>query len=301
LIKRRLILKIFAVLTSPVVVLWVAPGPLGYGQLRPSLSADMSAFSGRLVNGRSGSYRGLSVEITGLNDETVHDQMDVSPDGWFSSRNLPAGTYRVRVLTWTGDEITSAVAVIGHQASPFEITLPSSKTNEPVSGTVSLQELSHPTSKRVRKLLLTGQRLLHDQQLDAAAERFREAVKEDPYNTEAHAGLGQIFANKSEWRAAAEEYRAAVLLNPNNYLLHSNLGVALVITNHLDEAEAEASKALKLNPGFDKAHYVMAAVLERRGRMPEAVQHLKRAQDTFPTARKVLDKICATNPVAGCP
>jgi Flp pilus assembly protein TadD len=298
--SRRPILNILTVLTSPVVVLGVALGQLGYGQLEPGLSAGMSEFSGRLVNGEPGSYRDLSVEITSLNGEAGHHRMSVSPDGGFDFGNLPAGSWRVRVLSWSGEEITSTVAMIGHHAGPFEISLPASKTNEPVSGTVSVQELSHPASKRVRKLLLTGQQLLHDQQLDAAAERFREAIKEDTYNAEAHAGLGQIFATKSEWSAAAEEYRAAVLLSPNNYLLHSNLGAALVFSNHLDEAEAETSKALKLNPGFDKAHFVMAAVLERRGRIGDAVQHLKAAQDTFPTAKKALDKICATNPVAGC-
>ena len=74
-----------------------------------------------------------------------------------------------------------------------------------------------------------------------------------------------------------------------------------MFTNHLDEAETEASKALKLNPGFDKAHFLLAAILERKGRMSEPVQHLKTAQDTFPSAKKTLDKICATNLLPGCP
>lgn len=285
-----------------VLALCLITLPHIYGQF----TADMDSTSdrdlrGRLVNGGNSSYTGLVVEVTSLGADGVRARTDVSSDGSFLFRRLPQGDYIVRVLTPYGDEITSTSTSTGI-ALPLEIPLTQTKLSRPVSGTVSVQELSHPPSKHTRKLLENGERLLHEEHFDEAASRFREATKNDPDCLQAHADLGQALAGIADWNGAAEEFRAAIALNPRASILHSNLGAALAATQRFDDAEHEVVAALKLDSRNARAHFVMAALLLRKeGQLPQAVSHLVAAQDKLPSAKTAVEKICAANHVPGCP
>jgi tetratricopeptide (TPR) repeat protein len=282
------------------LVVCLSAGTRIYGQL-PS-KTNLSDFKGRVVEGGFSAYTGLVVEVSNLQDRNIREHADVASDGSFSFRALPEGDYQVKVTNMYGDELTSTVTSIGPFVMGFEIRMPQSKLQKPVSGTVSIQQLNHPPSRQVRKLLESGQRLIHDQHYDDAAERLREATRDDPSCVQAHASLGLALAKMSAWDGAADAYRAAVTLDPGNSGLHSNLGAALAMLKRYDEAENEASTALRLDSRNDRAHYVMAGILsQRQGPLREVVAHLLAAQDTVPSAKAAVEKICASNHVEGCP
>jgi Flp pilus assembly protein TadD len=84
--------------------------------------------------------------------------------------------------------------------------------------------------------------------------------------------------------------------------LHSNLSVALASANHLEEAQKEALEALKIDPRNPRAHFVLGGILiQTHGPMDQAIAHLVAAQDTLPSARSAVQRICAAKPVKGCP
>ena len=55
------------------------------------------------------------------------------------------------------------------------------------------------------------------------------------------------------------------------------MGAALAETGRLDEAAAALSRALEIDPGYSSAHANMALVLERQGKLDEAVTHYSEA------------------------
>lgn len=260
-------------------------------------------FRGRLSAGDvTTSYSGLQVEVTNLDNNTFRERADVASDGSFAFRELPMGDYHVRVLTLYGDEITSEIVSLGPVGAVCEIKVPQAKIQKPISGTVSLQELTHPPSKQVRKLLESGGRLFQSEHYGEAVARFREATRDDPDCPQAHAELGLALTKTGAWSDAVAEYRAAIALDPRNSVLHTNLGGSLAVLKHFDEAETEALTALKLDKGNARAHLIMAAImLQKPERAAEAMPHLLAAEETFPSAKSAVEKICAANRVPGCP
>jgi tetratricopeptide (TPR) repeat protein len=277
---------------------------IGYVYLAGCLFAGTSTteFNGRLIEGSTATYDGLVVEITNLRDRTIHEHADVSVDGSFSFRAIPEGDYEIRVITLYDNELASTVTSIGPTNSPLEIRMPQAKLQRPTSGTVSIQQLNHPLSKQVRKLLESGQKLIADQNYSSAAARFREAARDAPDCVQAHADLALALSRMQAWDAAAEEYRAAVALDPKSSILHSNLSAALASSKRFDEARSEATAALKLDPRNPRAHFVMAGVLlSNHEPVSRAMPHLVAAQDTIPSAKAAVEKICAAKRIEGCP
>ena len=283
------------------LAVWLFAGAQVYGQ---SPKVNMSEFRGRLIEGTDLSYDRYVIEITNLVDRSVREHADVFSDGSFAIRAVPDGDYLVRVLTLYGAEIAATMTSIGPSSSglPCEIPLPQEKLQKPISGTVSIQQLSHPLSKQVRKLLDSGQKLIQEQRYSDAAVRLREATQDDPQCLQAHADLGLTLSKMGAWDGAIEEYQAATSLDPGNSALHSNLSAALASAKRFDEARDEALLALRYDSRNARAHFVMAGVLlQAPGHLQEAVPHLRAAQDSFPSARKALEKLCAMKAVNGCP
>src|SRR5262249_599444 len=157
-------------------------------------------------------------------------------------------------------------------------------------------------SKQVKKLLQSGHRLIEDQHFADAASRFRQAVTDDPQCIEAHANLGLALSKMKAWDAAAEEYRTAVALAPRDSVLHTKLTAAVAGLKRLDEAEQEALGALKLDSRNARAPFVLAGVLrEKNASFSAAMPPLLAAQETFPSAKAAIEKICADQAVHGCP
>ena len=184
------------------LAVWLIAGGQVYGQFPARINT--TEFRGRLVEGTDTSYDSYVVELANLADRSNREHADVMSDGTFVFRAIPSGDYQVRVLTLYGAEITNTVASIGQANSgqPFEIRLPQQKLQKPVSGTVSMQQLSHPLSKQVRKLLVSGQKLIDDQHFSDAAARFREAAQDDPQCSQAHAQLGLALSKMEAWDGA---------------------------------------------------------------------------------------------------
>jgi tetratricopeptide (TPR) repeat protein len=276
-------------------------GTHGYGQF-PVGNSNTSEFRGRVVDGGADSYAGLVIEISNLRDRTIREHVDVNADGLFWFRGLPEGDYEIKVLTQYGQELVSTIGSVGVFSTPLEIRLPGPKLARPPSGSVSIQQLDHPLSKPVRKLLESGQKLFDEKHYDDAAARFRTAAADDPQCAQAQADLGLALSKLEAWEGTVEAYRAASALDPKNSVLHSNLSVALVMTHHFDEAETESATALRLDRTNARAHYVMAGLLLRKeGRLGDAVSHLVAAEDYFPSAKAAVEKICSATRVAACP
>ena len=88
--------------------------------------------------------------------------------------------------------------------------------------------------------------------------------------------LGLIRERAGDYAGAVESFREAIALSPKGWY-YRGAGRALRKTGRLDEAEAELGEALRLVPADPHAHFEMALLLEARGDIEGAVEHLTSA------------------------
>ena len=96
---------------------------------------------------------------------------------------------------------------------------------------------------------------------------------------------------------AAESFRAAIALSPEGRF-YRGAGRALRRAGLLDEAEAELQEALLLVPADPHAHLEMGLLMEARGDIEAAVEHMKsalavweNADEDFEPAREARAKL----------
>ena len=86
-------------------------------------------------------------------------------------------------------------------------------------------------------------------ELDAAAEKYREATARLPESFEAWHGLGMVLMKLGRFPEAIEAGLRAVALNPNDQLAWSSLSIFYVKNGQIPEAEAAGGKARILSWG----------------------------------------------------
>ena len=110
--------------------------------------------------------------------------------------------------------------------------------------------------------------------LPAAEQSFRKALAVDPFLSDAQNNLGAVLDRTGRKAEAEEAYRKA-LADPTYTTpekVHLNLGLLFASQGRDDDAVAEMRKAVELDPKFYQGHYELASLLDRTGRLDEAVR-----------------------------
>lgn len=100
-------------------------------------------------------------------------------------------------------------------------------------------------------------------------ERYQAMLKADPKNTEAMAGLGNIFMDAGMFDQAIERYTQAVAVKPDANIL-TDLGICLRETGRAEEALARLREARAIDPSHWQAIYNEGVVLVSLGKTGEA-------------------------------
>ena len=82
-------------------------------------------------------------------------------------------------------------------------------------------------------------------QNDAALKEFREILRLDPNNAEAHANIGVIAYAEKQYSQAAEEFRAALKLRPSLWNAQAFLGMSELRLGHPQEAKAHLEESFR--------------------------------------------------------
>ena len=125
----------------------------------------------------------------------------------------------------------------------------------------------------------------------------------DEYGVETPAHLtddrGRIEELAGDHAAALASYREVMEREPSSNRQRS-IGRTLRAWGRLDDAEAELRDALRLSPASPDSHLEMACVLERKGDVAGAVEHLRaalaaweNADEVFQPARDAREKLAA--------
>jgi tetratricopeptide (TPR) repeat protein len=111
-----------------------------------------------------------------------------------------------------------------------------------------------------------------------AQRAYARALELDPRHADARVNLGRLLHEAGDARAAVAHYRAVLAVDGAAATLATaafNLGVASEDLGDLGAARAAYEQALRLDAGHADAHYNLARLLEREGKRPGAVRHLR--------------------------
>jgi tetratricopeptide (TPR) repeat protein len=105
-----------------------------------------------------------------------------------------------------------------------------------------------------------------------AADEYKAAVGENPYDEKGWCKLGDAIAEKGDFKAAEEDYRKALALQPRDADAETGLAIAMISTNQSDAAVPILENAIKDDPTNIVAHYRLSVLYRRAGRTADA-QH----------------------------
>jgi tetratricopeptide (TPR) repeat protein len=120
--------------------------------------------------------------------------------------------------------------------------------------------------------------LLYDLERDDEAEKeYREAIRINPDYAAAHKNLGNLLYDLERDEEAEKEYREAIRINPDYAAAHNNLGILLKKLERDEEAEKEYREAIRINPDYAAAHKNLGILLKKLERDEEAEKEYREA------------------------
>jgi Tfp pilus assembly protein PilF len=107
--------------------------------------------------------------------------------------------------------------------------------------------------------------------MDAAKDALGQALQEDLSYSPAHIYLAFMAMQGKDTATALSEMDLAVQLRPDDPAMQFAYGAMLVNDGRLDDAEPHLREAMKLDDVYAAPHFMMAALLDKRGTAPAAV------------------------------
>jgi len=108
-------------------------------------------------------------------------------------------------------------------------------------------------------------------------EEYKRILTEDPDNYEALVGLGNLYFDNQQYQQAVEYYRRALKIKPDDPNVRTDLAICYTYLDLLDLAASELKQVIQKYPNHAQAHFNLAVVYQRMGRIKDAIEEL----DTF--------------------
>src|SRR5581483_9100930 len=121
---------------------------------------------------------------------------------------------------------------------------------------------------------------------DEAHTHFEAAARINPHDPMSRSNLGVYLQEHNRLREAVEEYRSAIQMTSDPALLastYANLGAAYRDLGDDAKAQDSYDEALRLNPNQFNAYLGLGRLLERQGKLDEAIANYSRSIGIRPT------------------
>ena len=128
---------------------------------------------------------------------------------------------------------------------------------------------------------------------DEAVALLQRALIARPEHAWTHFHLANLLVRSEKLDDAVVHFRRALRANPDLPEVRYNLAVVLVMMNRTDEAMVECEAALAIRSDAD-VHCLMGTLLQRSGRMADAMAHFQEALRLDSTHARTLAAIEAT-------
>lgn len=105
-------------------------------------------------------------------------------------------------------------------------------------------------------------------------EEYKRIIAEDPQNYEALVGLGNLYFDNQQYQQAVEYYRRALKIKPDDPNVRTDLAICYTYLDLLDLAASELKQVIEKYPNHAQAHFNLAIVYQRMGRIKDAIEEL---------------------------
>lgn len=116
---------------------------------------------------------------------------------------------------------------------------------------------------------------------DKAPEAYKQSIRLDPKNADAHVNLGRLYQLGGDLKHAKRHYELALTARPGHQLAFYNLGT---VFDELDET-TKAADYYQQAPGIPDAHYNLARIRELQGDEVNSVRHMRAYRDLLDQER----------------
>ncbi len=110
---------------------------------------------------------------------------------------------------------------------------------------------------------------------DKAPDAYRQAIRLDPKNADAHVNLGRLYQLRGDLKHAKRHYELALNARPDHQLACYNLGTVFDELNEIVQAADFYQQA----PAIPDAHYNLARISELQGDEVNALRHMRHYRD----------------------
>jgi len=110
-------------------------------------------------------------------------------------------------------------------------------------------------------------------------------------HTSAKRDMGEALLRQGKFTEASRHYREVLRIEPNDVDAHNSLGIALAEMGNLDEAVIHFTTALQIKPEFLDARSNLGRVLALQDKATEAVKHFYEVLRSTPCSPRVLSSL----------
>jgi tetratricopeptide (TPR) repeat protein len=235
-------------------------------------------------------FSDYTVELRDSSGSRSFSGVDVRNDGSFELTGVVAGEYRLVVSLRNGGPVCERFISLSPSTTILSVRLPPSATRlAPGAQTVSVIQLLHPPSRKAQRYFREAYKLSAGGNYVKAAKALETAVQQSPEYAEAHTNLGVQYIRLNRLQDAIAEFdRALEIAGPATVPLCNRAWVEMKL-GRFKQSEESAREALRLDNSYTKGHLILGTLLASDpNTRQEAVQHLRRAEGDFQSARKIL-------------
>jgi len=110
---------------------------------------------------------------------------------------------------------------------------------------------------------------------DEAIRHFQRAIAIDPRYARARNNLGVVYLAQRRFDTAATQFHAALSIDPRNVEALVNLSTVDKESQRRDEARSSLKRALEIDPRSAEAHYNLGLLEDEAGDAPRALTHYR--------------------------
>lgn len=121
-----------------------------------------------------------------------------------------------------------------------------------------------------------------DKKFKNAESFYKEKLKNDPKNAEAHNNLGVILLQSGRVDSAKDSFQKAIEIDEKYLSAYSNLAAVFKKLGELDKAEEYCQKAIQINTNYINAHNILGAVFYEKGEYMNAIKSYERVIEIKP-------------------
>lgn len=204
------------------------------------------------------------------------------------------GEYLNAAIAWKKSEAIAPLAEESH----FTLAMAYVKLRRPDWARPELQKLSESHHQNALYAYWLARLDYDEQKYQEAIARLEKVTVVDPKMTRAYDLLGLCYDYLGRLQDAISTFNRAVLLNrletkPSPWP-NLDMAIAQIEANDLNGAESNLHEAIRYDPQLAKAHYQLGRLLEKQGKLPEAVDSLNTSvalDPSYPDPHYLLGRI----------